>query len=259
MLTMFKNVLILAISIAASFGHAFAGDDFWTISKGADCVTEFQPKPSLYPNYCSSYTVVGRPDEIFVSSLREDTLLGIRRGQVQVKPSDKVRVLNLKTKTASVMRLDRFVELDIVFEELPVGRYYDHPELMCGGKPDAHAYVAPIRRNGKEFVTTLSSKGEATEKTTFGIPSIMPFWGRKKWFEKRTFYSGTLFLEVFDTQRPSEPIVQLQKSYQNHSYLPPIFKMASWAKGSEEPYLIVICSGNPSKGIPVRVFAIRPQ
>jgi hypothetical protein len=168
-------------------------------------------------------------------------------------------VVNLKTKTVSTMSLDRFLELEIVFEDLPVRGYADHAELNYGGKPDAHSYVAPICRNGKEFVATLSSKGEATQKTTFGIPSIIPFWGRKKWFEKETFYTGTLFLEVFDKERPSEPIVQLQKSYRNHFYLPTIFKMASWVQGSEEPFLIVVCSGNLKMGIPRKILVIRPR
>ena len=81
----------------------------------------------------------------------------------------------------------------------------------------------------------------------------------KKWFEKKTFYSGTLFLEVFDEKRPSEPIVQLQKTYRNSSYLPSILKMASWAQGSERPVLVVVCSGNLNMGIPAKVLVIRPQ
>ena len=256
---MLRNGFILVILVASSVCHAFAGDDFWTISKGADYVTEFQAKPLPYPNYCSVYTVVGRPDEIFVSSIRNDTLEGIRRGQVKTRPSQKVYVFNLKTQTASTMSMDRFQELDIVFEDLPVGSYGNYPELKYGGEPDAHFYIAPIRRNGKKFVATLSSKGKATQKTTFGMPSIIPFWGRKKWFEKKTFYSGTLFLEVFDEKRPSEPIVQLQKSYRNRSYLPSIFKMATWAQGSERPVLVVVCSGNMNVGIPAKVLVIRPQ
>jgi hypothetical protein len=256
---MFRNGVISVILVAASVCYAFAGDDFWTVSKGADCVTEFQSERLPYPHYCSSYTIVGRPDEIFVSSSRKDTLMGIRRGEFKASPSGKVYVLNLKTKTASTMRLDRFLGLDILFEDLPVGGYEDHPELKYGGEPDAHSYVAPIRRNGKGFVATLSSRGEAIQKTTFGLPSIIPFWGRKKWFEKEIFYSGTLFLEVFDEGRPSEPIVQLQKMYRDRTYLPPIFKMASWAQGSERPFLVVVCEGNRTKGIPARVFVIRPQ
>jgi len=179
--------------------------------------------------------------------------------RVHSSTSAKVYVFNLKTQTASTMRLDRFRELDIVFEDLPVGRYGDHPELKCGGEPEAHSYVAPIRRNGQKFVATLSSKGEAAQKTTFGIPSIIPFWGRKKWFEKKTFYSGTLFLEVFDEKRPSEPIVQLQNSYRKRSYLPSILKIASWVQGSEKPSLVVVCSGNLKMRIPAKVLVIRPQ
>lgn len=245
--------------IAGNACHAFEAEDVWKISKGTEFVTEFRFRHLPCIEDCHAFSVAGRPDEIFVSSSRKDILLGIRRGQVQVHHDDKISVLNYKTKTASMMSLERFLKLDIVFEELPVSGYRDYPTLKYGGKPDEHNYVAPIRKNGKEFVATLSSKGRENEKTTFGMPGIIPFWGRTKWFQKETTYSGTLFLEVFDMERPSEPLLQLQKNYQNLSYLPSIFDMASWTQGSKPPFLVVVCAANLNKAIPARILLIRLQ
>ena len=45
------------------------------------------------------------------------------------------------------------------------------------------------------------------------IPGIIPFFGRSKWFQKEESHKGTFFLEVFDKEHPSKPIVQLQKKF----------------------------------------------
>ena len=258
---MLKKLLILGILISAGVCHASTEMSLWTISVGEDRVVEFLSK-DLRPYcgiICSSYAVVERPYEIFVSSTRKDILQRIRSGEVEIGPPSNVYVLNLKTKTVNLISLNRFLELDIIFEDLPVGGYEDYPEIKYGGDSDGHRYVAPIKRRGNEFIAALSSEVKTTEKTTFGIPSIIPFMGRQKWFQKEKSHDGTLFLEIFDRKNPAKPIVQLQKQFKEHRFLPSIFEVASWTQGAMEPFLVIVDNEsliNKQKG---RILVIRPQ
>ena len=256
-----KNLLIFAILISASVCHAATEISLWTISAGEGLVLEF-----LSENHrpycgiiCSSYAVVDRPDEIFVSSTRKDILQRIRSGEIDMGPPSNAYVLNLKTKTISLISLDRFLELDIMFEDLPVGGYEDYPEIKYGGDPDGHRYVAPIQREGEDFIAALSSKVTTTEKTTFGIPSIIPFMGRQKWFQKEKSHAGTLFLEIFDKKNPSKPLVQLQKQFKEHRFLPSIFEVASWTQGAKQPLLMVVDNESLLKEKKGRILVIRTQ
>ena len=180
MLMMLKKLLMLGILISAGVCHASTEISLWTISVGEDRVVEFLSKDHrpYCGIICSSYAVVERPHEIFVSSTRKDILQRIRSGEVEIGPPSNVYVLNLKTKTVNLISLDRFVELDIIFEDLPVGGYEDYPEIRYGGDPDGHRYVAPIKRRGNEFIAALSSEVKTTEKTTFDFRSGFVDTGR---------------------------------------------------------------------------------
>ena len=215
MLTMFKYTIILGILLAANSCHTFTEISWWTISAGNDRMIEFLSEDINLHCYggCKAYTVTGRSYEIFVSSIGEYTLEGLRRGDVKMGHFPKIYVLNLKSRAVKLMELDHFLGLDIIFEDFPVRGYEKHPEIEYGGKTDGHNYVAPIQRKGKEFIATLSSARKTSEKTTFGIPGIIPFFGRSKWFQKEESHKGTFFLEVFDKEHPSKPIVQLQKKF----------------------------------------------
>jgi hypothetical protein len=91
------------------------------------------------------------------------------------------------------------------------------------------------------------SSPTAKKKTTFGIPSPMPFMGRQKFFETSTYYSGEVFLEVFDKEIPLKPIAQFKRNFRN-LYVAPVYDMpAAWVQGAETPLLIVVEKGIPEK------------
>jgi hypothetical protein len=258
---MYRILAIAGIILITSVCHAFTEISRWTISTGKERVIEFLSEDiKLYcDGGCQAYTVAGRPDEIYVLSMRSDILAALIRGEVITGPFQKVYVLNLQSNTLTRMELDRFVKLDIIFEDLPVRTYHKHSELGYGGNPDGHDSVAPIQRNGKEFIATLSSARKTSESITFGIPNIIPFFGRSEWFQKEKSYRGTFFLEIFDTKYPAKPIVQLQKTFKDLWLLPSIFEMASWAQGAKDPFLVVVDHENPIKEHRGRILVIRPR
>jgi len=209
----------------------------------------------------SAYAVTGRTDVIFVTILDENDINGLRTGRTQGGRPPNVYELNIKTKTARIMALEHLMELDILFEGLPVGVYKDYPGLALSADPkeDDLGLVAPIRKMGKEFVATLSSEQETTENTTFSIPNIIPFFGRSKWFQKEESHSGTFFLEIFDKDHPSKPVAELQKVFKDKWLLPSVFDVAAWAQGTKEPILVVVDNENPVKHRKARILLIRPQ
>lgn len=208
---------------------------------------------------CYAYTVVDRPDEIFVSRIQKRFLLGIREGRVKGYRSPRIYALHLKTGTMSVMSLEPFLELDIVFEDLPVRRHDDFPGLKYAANTEGHQYVAPIHKMGRDYVAALSSARETDEKTTVGVPGIIPFFGRSKWVQKEKSHSGTFFLEVFDKGHPSKPIVQLQKGFKDMWLLPSVFEVATWVQGKEHPILVVVDRENPKRTKKGRILLIRPN
>jgi len=244
---MFKNIIIIGVLLATSVCHASDEISWWTISAGKDHVIEFLSEDINLNchNGCKAYTVAGRSDEIFLSSLGENILTGLRQGKLKMSYSPNIYVLNQKSRAVTLIELDRFLKLDIIFEHFPVHGYEEHQEIEYGGNPEGHDYVAPIQRKNKEFIATLSSTKETLEKTTFGIPGIIPFFGRSKWFQKEESHKGTFFLEVFDKENPSKPVVQLQKKFNDLWLLPSIFEMASWTQGAKEPFLVVVDHENP--------------
>ena len=258
---MSKKILIISILLVASV--CYAGPKFgqWEISQGADCVLTFQPEYIPYSTYYFAFAAVGHPDEIIVSPRHPDYQPGSsEHWQPKGRPSGMyVFVLNLKSGKVSLMAVDRFLQLEIVtevFYDKPVSTY---PELNYGGEPADFYHVVPIRKKGKELVVAASLDGKREEKTTFGIPSPIPFMGRKKFFEKETYYSGTILLEVFDKERPLKPIVQFKKNARNLERLPDIGEMARWTQGAEQPFLVIVERGDRLNKIKGRIFLIRPQ
>ena len=84
-LTMFKSTIILGLLFVASVCHAYTEISWWTFSDEKDRVVEFLSEDiKLYCHGgCKGYTVSGRPDEIFVSSIGEYSLTLLRRGDAQ--------------------------------------------------------------------------------------------------------------------------------------------------------------------------------
>ena len=258
---MLKKIILLSILCTATVCHADLEISRWNVCQGEEKVIEFLSNEELFCGQrLYAYAVADRPNEIFVTSLDSDDIDGFRTGQIQGYRSPKVYVLNVRTNTAYTMAVDRFLELDILFEDLPVGRHENYAELAFGADPEGHGFklVAPIRKMGKEYVTTLSSARKTTEKTTFGLPSIIPFFGRSGWFQKEESHSGIFFLEIFDKDHPSKPVVQLQKIFKNKWLLPSVFEMAAWAQGTEEPILVVVDDETPTKHKEARILLIRP-
>ena len=233
----------------------------WEISEGADCVLTFEPEYIPYSTYYFAFAVVGRPDEIIVSPRHPDYQPG---SSEHWRPKDRplgmyVFVLDLKSEKVSLMAVDRFLQLEIVTEVFHDKLVSAYPELQYGGETADFYRVMPIQKNSKEFVLAASLDGKRKNKTTFGIPSPIPFMGRKKFFEKETYYSGTILLEVFDKERPLKPIVQFKKSVRNLERLPDIGEMARWTQGTGQPFLVMVERTNRLKKEKRRIFLIRPQ
>lgn len=259
---MFKKMLILGILLAPGLCHGFSERSLWTISAGEECVIEFLSDDSLYcGDYCQAFSAVGRPDEIFVSQFNAASLSQQRREPRQAgNPGNyKVYVLNLKSKTVSLMAMEHFLQLELITEDFPVDAVSDYPELHFGGNAEAHEYVAPIQKTGKTFIATLSAAKTTSHRITFGIPNIIPFFGRDKWFQKEPYHTGTFFLEVFDKERPLKPIVQLQKKFRDLWLLPSIFELTSWTQGAGEPFLVVADNDSRIKQGKGRILLIHPR
>ena len=258
---MAKKILILSILLAASVCYAGSEVGQWEISKGADCVLTFQPEYIPSSVYYFAFAVAGQPDEIIVSPNHPDYRSG---SSTHWQPKDRplgmyVYVLELKSGKVSLMAWDRFLQLKVVSEVFHKELVSACPEFNYGGKPDYFHYVVPIRKKDNEFVVAASLDGKRKKKTTFGIPSPIPFMGRKNFFEKETYYSGTIFLEVFDKERPLKPIVQFKKSVRNLERLPDIGEMARWTQGPGQPFLVMVERTNRLKKEKGRIFLIRPQ
>ncbi len=239
---MAKKILIMSMLLATSVCYAGPKVGQWEISKGAGCVLIFQPEYIPYSAYYYAFALVGHPDEIIVSPKHPDYPSGSSEyWQPKGRSSGMyVFVLNLKSGKVSLMAVDRFLQLEIVTEVFHKELVSAYPELNHGGEPDYFHYVVPIRKKGKEFVLAASLDGKRKNKTTLGIPSPIPFMGRKNFFEKETYYSGTILLEVFDKKSPLKPIVQFKKSIRNLERLPDIYEMARWTQGAEQPFLVIV-------------------
>ena len=256
---MAKKILIISILLAASVCHAGPKVGQLEISEGADCVLTFEPEYIPYSIYYFAFELVGHPDEIIVSPNHPDYRFGSsEHWQPKGRPLGMyVFVLNLKSGKVSLMAWDRFLQLKVVSEVFHKELLSAYPELNYGGEPADFYHVVPIRKKGKEFVFAASLDGKRSEKTTFGIPSPIPFMGRKNFFEKETYYSGTIFLEIFDKERPLKPIVQFKKSVRNLERLPDIDEMARWTQGAEQPFLVIVERTNKLKKEKGRIFLIQ--
>lgn len=253
------KILIMSLLLAAGVCHA--GNEIvgqWEISSGTDRVLTFEPEYIPYSIYYFAYTVTGNDENIVVSGRYRDIGPASTRQPKGRSSGMYVYLLNVKSGNVSLMDWDSFLALEVGTEgflKKPVSNY---PELNYSGEPDGFYHVLPIRKNGKEFVAAASFDGKVTDRTTFGIPGILPFMGRQKWFEEETYYSGTIFLEVFDKERPSKPIVQFKRSVRNLELLPNLDEMAAWTLGAEQPFLVIVERGNLMKKQMGRIFVVRP-
>jgi hypothetical protein len=254
------KILILAMLLAASVCHAEPEETGpWEISVGADSVISFQPEYVPTADYCYGFTVTGRPDEAFVSPVLPGKESLAEHWQPEGKPPGiYVFVLDLKTGQVELMAWERFLELDRIEEDASRKWSSDYKDLACQGKTERDVWVFPIQINGKELVAATSFDSKKKVKSTFGIPSIIPFMGRQKWIEKKTTFSVTLFLEVFDRENPSTPLVQFKKRFHNHAHHATVSNLAAWVQGAEPPLLVVMESTDRSTNQNGRIFLARP-
>ncbi len=254
-----KSILIGALILVASVAWSFYGNSPWTISIGSDRVIEFQSEKRI--SYCNrryAFVVAGQPDRIFLSPEDERSIKALRQGLEQMGYSPDIFILDENTATVEAIPFEQFLKLDIVFEDLPVGGPEKYPDIDCAGDPEGHSFNAPIRKKGREFVAVLSSDRKTFHKYSCCIPGIIPFFGRSQWIQKEPYHSGTLFLEIFDTEHPERPVARLEKTFKDVWLLPSIFDMACWVQGTEAPMLVVADNESTLKNIPGRVLLIRP-
>ena len=92
----------------------------------------------------------------------------------------------------------------------------------------------------------VSSDSDTVSKSDIGVPSIIPFMGRQHIVESVNYYSGVVFLEVFDVGHPSEPMMRFSKEFETWRTLPRLREFASWVQGAERPVLVVLDRQTPS-------------
>ena len=240
---MARKFLVIGALLAAVLCHPGTVDASWEITMGASQVRVFSPE-DLPPieTYYHAYGVAEDPQTIIVSpSSRRDPHGPRYLWKPAGRPVGKyVYALDRKSGTLAPMAWEAFLNTTSTEEKLQRFRPSEYPPLAYGGQLDPSSDVVAVTRHGKAFIAATSFDMEATEKTTYGIPSIIPFMGRKHVAEKQTFYSGILFLEVFDRERPSTPLVQFKRRFRNLTRLPPFTTMACWAEGADQPFLVVV-------------------
>jgi hypothetical protein len=251
-----RKLIVTIMLLTASICNAGEVVGAWEISMGADYVQTFQmeyiPDSSFYP----TFAVRGRPDEIIVFPGRLDVPLESNTPwQPQGLPLGiYVFVLNIKSGEVSLLTLDWFLKQEIVKENFQRKFCSKFPELSYKGEDTGYAVVN--QRKGRKYIVAASCNSTTKKKTTFGIPSPMPFMGRQKFFETRTYYSGTVFLEVFEKERPLRPIVQFKQNFRNLGVVPVYGTTAEWVQGAETPLLIFVENGIPEKGKKGKIFLI---
>lgn len=256
-----KGLFIIGILMLASVCFAGSGgfeSGPWKISNGAENVFVFEPEYIPSTLYSYALAVPGRPDEIIVTMsdpAGESGNGGWRPKGLSI--GYYVYVLNLKSETVDLMAWEDFKQLEIITEFFHSKMVSTYPGLDYQGEPIDYFDVIPFKKDGRELILAPSFEDNAKVKRTFGIPSIIPFMGRKKWVEKETYHSGTVFIEVFDNQYPTKPLVQFQRNYKNLTILPQIRDMACWTQGTEQPILVVVESSFTIKKQKGRIFLVK--
>lgn len=167
-------------------------------------------------------------------------------------------VLNIKTDKISFMPFKHFMELKVISEQFESPRPDAYPKMNTGGKMVDWADMVSIRNSEKPFVAAVSFDAKAKEKTTFGIPSIIPFMGRQKFIQTETFYSGFVFLDVFENGKFEVPRVQLKKRFKNFDTYPGFSELTLWVQGADRPILVFIEKISPRYGKKVLFIIVEP-
>ena len=257
---MIKRFFMLAMLLVASVSPAKSEETGpWEISVGTDSVITFQLEFVPKADYCYVFTVTGQPDQVFVSPVYPGKESLTETWAPEGKPQGiYVFMIDLKTRQVDVMAWGRFMELDIIKEVASRKRASAYKGLACQGKTERGVWVFPVQIDGKEFVAATSFDSKKKVKRTFGIPSIIPFMGRQKWIEKKTTFSGTLYLEVFSMDSPATPLVQFKRRFRNHIDHATVPHLAAWVPGVRPPLLVVMESTDQRTNRKGRIFLVHP-
>jgi hypothetical protein len=238
---LWRLIFVTALFVC-SVCHADPSSEPWEVSVGMEKIKVFQTDYIPLATFFFAYAADDRPDEIVVSP---GDITGMIRPQEYWTPHGMptgayVFMLNIKTEKVSLMPFGQFKELKTVSERFESLRPDAYPEMNTGGKMVGLSDMVSIRNREKPFVAAVSFDAMAREKTTFGIPSIIPFMGRQKFFQKGTFYSGIVFLDVFEKGKFDVPRVQLKKRFKNFKSYPGFSDLALWVQGADRPILVLI-------------------
>lgn len=245
---------VAAVLAAACVSQAEGTREAWEIPIGSEHVRSFPAEfiPGFYTY--TALAVKGRAHAILVVPVH----LYIERKREakarETEPSHReqggryVFLLDRKTGRVESLTRDQFLELELLEEDLPAERPSAYPQLQrAGAQP---RFVLPMRRGGTELVAAESLDSEEKTRLTFGLPSLIPFMGRQNFFERTTFYSGTVYLEIFDTRRPLRPLVQLKQRFRGRTSVPLASESAAWVQGAEVPSLVLTDPGEPGRWQP---------
>jgi hypothetical protein len=258
-----RTFFMIGALLAAGACHAATFRASWEITKGASQVRVFAPEeiPPIETDY-HAYGLAQDPQTVIVSPSSRSYPHGPR---YLWKPAGRsagkyVYALDRKAGTVAPMAWEAFLNTAATEEKLQRYLPREYPPLAYGGRLDPTSEVVAITRQGKTFIAASSFDMEAREKTTYGIPSIIPFMGRQHFAEKNTFYSGAVILEVFDRDRPSTPLVQFKTRFRNLTRLPPFDTMACWAEGADQAFLVVVEPGSTyaSGGWGGKIYLVGP-
>ena len=255
-----RLLFLVAVYITCSISLCYADKSSgpWKISVGDEHVTAFKtdfiPETAFYP----SFAIPEKPDEVLVFPGLLEPLTSSTMWMPEGMPFGLYAfLLNIASDEISLMPMNQFSTLGVVKEDFRRQFGPKFKGINFAGKDVGMAAV--YKRNGRELIAVGSAISKTKKRTSFGIPSLMPFMGRQKFFETATYYDGTLYLEVFDTAEPQEPIVQLQKKFKNFLASPVYGLSPEWVQGAKQPLLVFVGKSSEIKKGGHTIFLLNCQ
>jgi len=257
-----NRVLTLAVVLlTASVCLADPSEKPWQATVGAEHVMTFaSAHVPMLTSYHYAYAVADRPGEVFVAMASAHDRFGPRElFRPPGRPVGKYAfALDTRSGKVDFVPWEELKRMALV-EERRFGKMpRDFPDLGYGGAPVDYLDCVVRWREGEPVVAALSFDQRGKERTTIGLPSLIPFMGRQKLVQKETRHSGTMFLEIFDTDHPAKPLVQMTKRFRNYPSPPDIRDVAVWVEGADRPTLVTVDRGDPAYGVKGVFSVIRP-
>lgn len=257
-----NRVLACAVVLlAASACQAAPSEKPWQATVGAAHVMTFESAhvPTLSDIFYA-YAVADRPGEVFVAMASAHDRFGPRElFRPPGRPVGKYAfALDTRSGKVDFVPWEELKRMALV-EERRFGKMpRDFPDLGYAGVPVDYLDCVVRWREGQTIVAALSFDQQEKERTTVGLPSIIPFMGRRKVIQRETRHSGTMFLEIFDTDHPETPLVQMTRRFRNYPSPPDIRDVAVWVEGADRPTLVTVDRGDRAYGVKGVFTVIRP-